>query len=361
MSIWFVFRSQYDGPLSKHIQRFDGADTLLDWFRSIWRPIPDLDTACQLGEELLGTYVYSFGSFFIRIAENSLPVPDSMKQVHECLESALYGGEYRGTDDTIQVLTDDGSSSLALYWFTDSFAQAHPERVAFLLRDDWRLPETVGKGGFKQKPGVRLVVPATRSKKALYIAEQTWETSCDLEDLSGGEKIPGLRLPDLVPWLLRRSVEETEGLGNSTILASLREELENLIITGDGLEGSFRRTLAEDPDDTVTWNAYTDWLADQELPRAELHLLELALRARSIAAVKLQVAPHCVAQAEPREEGSKEFEQLFLFDDLWASGNVDLANAILDYVGRFNVLDAWDVRNEYGPDVPPGEELPPGE
>ena len=27
-----------------------------------------------------------------------------------------------------------------------------------------------------------------------------------------------------------------------------------------------------------------------------------------------------------------------IFDDVWASGNVDLANAILDYHGRFNVL-----------------------
>ena len=26
MPIWFVYRSPYDGPMSKHVQRLDGAD-----------------------------------------------------------------------------------------------------------------------------------------------------------------------------------------------------------------------------------------------------------------------------------------------------------------------------------------------
>jgi hypothetical protein len=48
------------------------------------------------------------------------------------------------------------------------------------------------------------------------------------------------------------------------------------------------------------------------------------------------------------DEDEEQFEQLFLFDDLWASGNEVLANALLDYHSRFNVLD--------GPDAPAGEE-----
>jgi hypothetical protein len=31
MPTWFVYRSPYHGPLSKHVRRLDGADTLLDY------------------------------------------------------------------------------------------------------------------------------------------------------------------------------------------------------------------------------------------------------------------------------------------------------------------------------------------
>jgi uncharacterized protein (TIGR02996 family) len=254
------------------------------------------------------------------------------------------------------VLTDDDETSLAMYWFTDAFAKARPERVAYLLREDWHLPEAVGPGGFKAKPGVNLLLPRLRAKKAMYVVEHTWDTTSALEWLSGGEKLPGLRLPDLVPWLLRRSAEEMEGLGNGQILLTIREELDTILSAGEGIEAGFRAALKEQPADAATWSAYTDWLADQDRPRAELHLLDLALRARGVKGRLLQVAPHCAARMLAHDEEGKEFDQLFLFDDVWASGNVDLANAILDYHGRFNVLDDWDVPNEYGPDVPAGEE-----
>jgi hypothetical protein len=350
MPIWFVYRSPYDGPLSKHVQRLEGADTLLDWFRSIWRPIPERDKAVAFGQKLLGTYVYSFGYLFTHIAENSLAPPETLEQLHAALEGALYIDEIRSPDDTIQALTDDDDVSLVMYWFTDAFAPAHPERVAFLLRDDWRLPETVGPGGFKQKPSVRLYLPPTRDTKALYLVELDWDTASNLEDLSGAKKFPGLRLPELVPWLLGKTVEESEVLG--LFLGTLRKELETILSRGKGLERSFRKTLKEDPADLATWNAYTDWLVDQDRLPAELHLLELALRPRATSKRRLQVAPHCVAQMVQRDEEGEQFEQLFLFDDVWASGNVDLANALLDYAARYNVLDNPDVA---------GEELAPEE
>jgi uncharacterized protein (TIGR02996 family) len=363
MPIWFVYRSPYHGPLSKYVKRLDGADTLLDWFRSIWRPITDQDARWQYAEELLGTETYTFGSLFLHIAEESWPVPNTVEDVHRALNSAFYigGGEYRGTADTIQVATDDDEVGLALYWFTDSFAQAHPERVAYLLHDDWRLPGTVGKGGFKQKPGLGLLLPKTRSKKALYIIDMDPGSCGEIDDRCPAEKLPGRRLPELVPWLLGLTTEEVEAI-SCPPLSRLHEQLRPLLEQGEGLEASFRQSLAEDPTDTATWSAYSDWLMENDLPQAELHLLEQAARIEAAEdehqpdSILLQVTPHSLALMLP-QQGDNEYDQWFFFDDVWASGNVQLANALIDYGARWNVLDAWDVQSEYSPGIAAGEEI----
>jgi uncharacterized protein (TIGR02996 family) len=164
----------------------------------------------------------------------------------------------------------------------------------------------------------------------------------DGEDRAFCEKIPGLRLSDLVPWLLGRSVEEAQGLGRTTLLGWLREELETILGAAEGIEAAFRTAIKERPDDRASWNAYSDWLADQERPRAELHLLALGLRECGCEGALLQVGPHCAVRVQQIYSEDEVYEQLFLFDDVWASGNVELADAILDYHRRPNVLDDWD-------------------
>jgi uncharacterized protein (TIGR02996 family) len=362
MPIWFVYRSPYDGPLSKHVKRLDGADTLLDWFRTIWRPIPDIPGANAYAEHLLGTRVYGFSCLFDEGEVGRSP-PETMEGVHRALQAALYiGGEYRGTDDAIQVSTDANDNGLAMYWFTDAFARAHPERVAYLLREEWRLPETPGTGGFRPRPGIRRLRPPVAGAEALYLVDPCSGTR-DMADLVPADKVPGIRLVDLVPWLLGRSDRE----GNyAPALEQPRARLQEVLREGEGLEASFRKSLLEDPTDTATWAAYSDWLAERDRPPAGLHLLELALRriatgeiamGRRSEEIRVQVAQHCAAASIPR--GFGRFDQWFYFDDVWASGNVDLANALLDYNCRFNVLDDWHVKNECGPDIPAGKEVGP--
>jgi hypothetical protein len=370
MPIWFVYRSPHDGPLSKHVKRLDGADTLLDWFRSIWKPIGDRKEALAHAKELLGTHVYSFGWLFMRIAEDGCPAPRTMEALHGGLESALYDdewglSEYRGTDDTIQVATDADKWALAMYWFTDAFARQHPERVAYLLRDDWRLPEAFGPGGFRPRPGVHRLLPAVEDEKALYVADLDMSACGDIDELVPGHKLPGLRLPDLVPWMLGRTEEEVQKVGCGPVIR-LHEVLRQVMKQGDGLELAFRQTLKTTPTDPATWAAYTDWLVERDRPPAELHLLDLAARSVVLSMdegadpIRVQVAPHSLAAIVPAWR-KEMFDQWYFFDDLWASANVDLANAVLDYEGRFNVLDDWHVRNQYGPMIPAGEERGPEE
>src|SRR5437899_1293203 len=106
MPIWFVYRSPYHGPMSKYVRRFARPNTLLEWFHSVWRAIPRPyeAEAYRHAERVLGTRVCGFGHLFIGIAEDNDPPPETMDELHAVLEGALFGGEYRGTEDTIQVL-----------------------------------------------------------------------------------------------------------------------------------------------------------------------------------------------------------------------------------------------------------------
>ena len=44
MSVHVVYRCYYGGPSERHVRHF-AADSVLDWFRSIWKAIQDEDKA----------------------------------------------------------------------------------------------------------------------------------------------------------------------------------------------------------------------------------------------------------------------------------------------------------------------------
>src|SRR5262249_21964494 len=157
------------------------------------------------------------------------------------------------TADTIQVATDDDEVGLAMYWFTDAFAQKHPHRVAYLLREDRQLPGALGPGGFKPKPGVHRVGRRGRGDKALYVVSEDGGECDRLDDRAPPIKVPGRRVPDVVPWLLGLTESEAEGLVGSVV--RLHAPLRRLLDQGEGLERSFRQALAEAPADVATWGA----------------------------------------------------------------------------------------------------------
>ena len=73
MGVHFVYRCHYAGPSEKHIRHFPDEETVLDFFRGVWRPIADREEADQYAEELLGFHVHSFGGLFVEIADRALP------------------------------------------------------------------------------------------------------------------------------------------------------------------------------------------------------------------------------------------------------------------------------------------------
>ena len=80
MSVYFVYRSQYQTPILNQLKVFPDA-SVLEWFQSNWQ---------QLDENLLGFDPYGFDSLNQAIESNELPSPSSIKELQAILEEHLY-------------------------------------------------------------------------------------------------------------------------------------------------------------------------------------------------------------------------------------------------------------------------------
>lgn len=385
MSTYFVYRSPYHGPSGKYLKRFDDA-TVLDWFRNHWRAIHDVGPEYPAGtyaEELLGTHVYGFGSLFERIGEHALAPPADEKTLWRLLRANLYvEGEIRTAPHCVQVLTDDDEMELAYYFFDDDFLAEHGARAAFLLNEDWRLPGGHAEVGHPSPVPTTALAPRRRGPGVTYLVFHGYSDSLNLTDLGGGYRFSGLRLPDLTRHLARST--PTEG-GWPFALLLLRSQLLRPPEKSRPLERAFLQAVEANAGDETNWAVYSDWLEEQGRPPAGLAVLERALiacarypvaailnridtrgmglgdlpsarkeyeglidqfkgrilnePARSLVHVEDHLAQLCLHLGRWDEEGGLHlFHQWFLFDDLWAGAHPALADAVLRYARRWDVL-----------------------
>ncbi len=357
MTVHFIYRSHYEGPTGLHRRRFDDA-TLLDWFRRHWEAIPDADRAWSRAAEILGCQVYTFDHLFQAIAEHSLPPPRSVRAASEILRQHLYINEIAVSPHLIQTYTDDDEIELAWYFFDDEYLRKHADRACYLLREDWKLPATIGPGGFKTRERTTQV-SRIRGEGSTYLIFHDFWDSGNLDGLEGGYRIAGIRLPELVRYLACAEIPDV-GCCFHYDMQALRSQL---FPTGDkhqAHEDPFLFHLRENPRDESLWLIFNDWVADHSERSAGAFLLEGALRrvshcplasypnwkfdpAKTLIQVEDHVAVMCrhVCPLRWEEESSPDggmYHQWYLFDDLWASAHPDLANALLRYARRWDVL-----------------------
>jgi uncharacterized protein (TIGR02996 family) len=295
----------------------------------------------------------------------------------------------------LQVLTDDDELELAYYFYDDHYLKQHGRLAAFLLHDDWRLPADCGTGGFKPSEPTTLLKPQGRSDGTTFLAISSYCEGVNLSEPTPprGFRFKGVRLPELGRFLVK-SWAVNWPLPVYYLRAALLAPPRQVPPT----EAGFLQTLRQHPEDSATWGAYSDWLAEQGRGPVGRHLMQRAFERitrytpkllqvleefpfflavppdlggleRDLATVEraesgrllgtknrqesdylrdgpagsqVQVDDHvahlCLQVGKCLWTRRDSFFQWLLFDDWWASAHADLARAILRYVRRWDVL-----------------------
>ena len=154
-SVYFVLRSEYEAPLGHRVVEFCD-ESVLDWVQNHW-PNKELIKAIRRGDdevpdrrmnEIFGFDVCGFYSVWEAMAAWGKTPPSTEEELAKFFRRIDYGeGELIAIDHAIQAYSDDDEIEICWYLFDRHFAQQFPERIAFLLQDDWRLPEEFSAEG----------------------------------------------------------------------------------------------------------------------------------------------------------------------------------------------------------------------
>jgi uncharacterized protein (TIGR02996 family) len=373
-------------PAGKYLKRFDD-DNVLDWFRKRWarlvRPDASLSAVQHEVEQDLGCRTEVLSDLFAIAIEEGFAAPDTPESLEDQIRNAPFSLWIDcNSPNLLQVgYTDNEPGLRCFYFFDDHYLAHHRDLATFLLQGNWLLPGGSGSAGFRPDEPVRLTTFKSTGPGAVWVADL--EQAADEEALETADQITGLRLPELARFLVRSTADDKW----PTALLLLRGLLTVEPIDSDPMEKVFLADIRQHPDDDVPWSAYSDWLQESGNRPAGLHLLGRALlragiwldsefimaddghlwdlgprspteaydKGRALAdRIDRQQVPvttlfrldEHVAQVCFGFE-KDHHEQLILFDDLWASAHPALANAILRYKHRWDVL------------TPPTEEITP--
>jgi hypothetical protein len=343
MSVYFVYRSHYAGPSGKHVRRFD-ADSVLGWFQQVWDQAKRAEDASEWVKSEIGTSVYGFASVFESARENDLPSPTSDGKLKSYLEEHLYAeGEIKCKPHAIQVLTDDDEIELAYYVFDDHYLSQHPGKSDYLLHGDWRLPTTSGDSPCKPGIAAKSVQPRGNGAGETYLAFLAFYDSgglTDLDEFGGPCRIKGVRVPELVEYL------ETTQPGESWPfeLRLLRSQLTLDDPIEMRLEAALNR-VAHLPVLRISESDSTAQLGQGTIEQActGVENVVKSLRgkldhdaSKSLVATSAHLAQLCLHVGD--FFGSDVHHQWIIFDDIWAGANMALAEGVLRFAKRWDVL-----------------------
>jgi uncharacterized protein (TIGR02996 family) len=374
MPVWFVYRSFDVAPTGKHLRRFDD-DTVLGWFQRNWAylAVADQEEADRRLEEVVGCDGWFLWNPFHAAAVNGVPMPRTDAELLELLRG--YVEEMAGDSaHGFAIFTEEDGEGGALYYLDGHFLAQHGPRAAYLLQEDWRLPSGCGAGGFVPSEGTENFEPSGDGPGATYAVILERGSKYPLDDLGPAYRIDGVRLPSLAHWLLTSA---------TTKELPYVHRLPALMVAGvslpDPMEDAFLSAIRANPSDAASWAAWADWreergleppgisllrsgfarLArlpgrlqdglhlDDDLAKAcrelleaeEKHRAELRTSPKSLIHVEGHLAQMCL---DGSHTDSPYFGQWILFDDLWASAHPELADALLTWCAR------WDVLSEGG-------------
>lgn len=380
--VYFVCRSEYERPHGRRIVEYSDVGTLLEWFQRYWLTREELerfepritqapefdawdwqDQIHALREDAFGGSFYALGSFLIPMLERQAPT--SIAEVHEFIES--FGGRYsEGTiefqEGAIQAVTDDDEIDIAWYLFDSDFAEKHPERVSFLIRPDFELPDHYAQHGWHPQVPCRQLGRGNGDTYCCFFSAQHGQTITEIE---GCYRLP-IPLPEAGAWLANQSIgpgeeknwpEDLELIRAFALISgdpSLEQPLQHVNSLDQSLRGWLPRVVS---DHRYTAKKPRFMLGDKSECLADIESLSSnSIKAGqkmpgnywiiSKAPSLIQISPHLcqivfTSILNPHDAPEKKkyhISHWIFFDDLWAAANRDLAESILRYGRGYNVL-----------------------
>ncbi|WP_159104420.1 hypothetical protein [Plantactinospora sp. BB1] len=339
--MYFVYRSHYEGPLSKHVRHLPGVG-VLDWFRLGWT----VEDPEEWVEEQLGVDVYGLDSIFEEAVRRQLDPPRDWRELHDLLCEHLYlEGEpethLRVTEHSVRAYTDDDEVELAYFLLDDEVPAAAPDRLAYLFQS-WPLPAEVTA---PESPDTAFV-PAVPTQPAMPPAGGAGATYAVLLTFYDGASIattpaqvfPGVRLPGLAARLRAGLVApgrpDPDWPPELKVLALLLDPAD------ESIEPALRRA--------VEWPGFHGpiWEPWPELPDGADDTDPVAARRAALPPMPadahpdrslLLVSAH-LAQLAMYTDEVFGYQQWFFFDDLWAGSHPDLAQSLLRYASHWDPL-----------------------
>jgi uncharacterized protein (TIGR02996 family) len=366
MPVWFAYRSFDTGPTGKHVRRFDEDDTVLGWFQRNWDhlAVADRREADDRLEEAIGCDGWFLWNPFRAAAESGTPMPQSDADLMDLLRGHV---QEMAADSphAPAIFTEEDGEGGALYYLDGHFlAEPHNrDRAAYLLHEDWRPPPGHGEGGFVPGEETEAQEPAGDGPGAAYGVFLVRESKYPLDDLFPAYRVDGVRLPGLARWLLASPPDNGYfRLFPALMLAG--------VSMPDPMEQAFLDVVRADPADAAPWAAWADWREErgQEPPGVSLLRDAFARMARLPGEAQdrlyrdwspqallkeekkgTRAAPRSLIHVEPRlaqmcpdvsRNDEPYYGQWVLFDDLWAGAHPALANALLRWCARWDVLSS---------------------
>jgi len=306
----FVYRSHYDGPLSKRVRVRPDA-SVLAWFQRGWyQRHHDQWLSAEVGDD-----VYGLHSIFDAAREHDLAVPRTMEDLQRLLEEHLYVEDQLRMDArTVRVLTDDDEVDLAYFFIDDAAVAAAPDRMAYLMHPDWPLPSrSGGEGGFTPPVTVAAAAPDAGGPGTTYVVLLTIHSALTS---TPPVAFPGVRLAGL-PAVLRSSTPTDAWPPELVVLRALADDDS----IGDALARVNRWPLfaLDDP----------PWPDADQVDVAEIMAREVP-KSRDPDRSLITVDEH-IAQMAMHVDELFGYAQWFIFDDVWAASHPELAASLLRY------------------------------
>jgi hypothetical protein len=368
---WFVYRSPYEGPSGRRVRRLPDASPLA-WFQRMWQTtageetfVRDVDAYAWVDANLeadLGGRVYGLNSIFCSWddeepsplrADRGGPLPASTwQELRDLLRRHLYvEGDHREhirvDEHSVRAATDDDEVDLAYYFIDDALA-ARSDRASYPLLEDWRLPVATGTdgGAFDEPAGLQRLTARHGGKGTTYVIAPEPFRFLELWDpLPRLLAFVGIRLPELAHHL--RSMRPGRDPAWPDDLLALRA----LVAPGDrrigpalrrharsvgrlylaGAAEPVRRSATEDH---ATARATLDALL-RHLPPGSRNDRSEPDAARSRVCDSEHLAQALVHLGEPFG-----YQRWYLFDDVWAAGQPELAASLLRYVCSWDPFGA---------------------